>query len=239
VNGLPMVFPEPGLPSAVTVYEVGARDGLQNESTVVPTAVKAEFVRRLADAGLRTIEATSFVPAKWVPQLGDAEELFAEVRELYPAVDLPVLVPNERGLDRALALGARHIAVFGKRHRDLRRPQPQPHGERLPGHVRTGRRARNSRGRQGPRLPVDVLRRPLGGPGRPGPGGRCRCPSTRHGLPATQPRRHRRRRHPRPSNSAHRGVRPRGRRRGTAGRALPRHVRPGTGQHSRRTKARR
>ncbi|MDI2129990.1 hydroxymethylglutaryl-CoA lyase [Yinghuangia seranimata] len=107
-----MVVPEPGLPTAVTIHEVGPRDGLQNESAVVPTEVKAEFIRRLVDAGHRTVEATSFVPAKWVPQLGDAEELFGSLSDLLPDVDLPVLVPNERGLDRALALGARHIAVF-------------------------------------------------------------------------------------------------------------------------------
>ncbi|NUU25446.1 MAG: hydroxymethylglutaryl-CoA lyase [Streptomycetaceae bacterium] len=105
-----MVVPEEGLPTSVTIHEVGPRDGLQNESAVVPTAVKAEFIGKLADAGLRTIEATSFVPAKWVPQLGDAEDLFTAVRGL--DADLPVLVPNERGLDRALGLGARHVAVF-------------------------------------------------------------------------------------------------------------------------------
>ncbi|MFD8914243.1 hydroxymethylglutaryl-CoA lyase [Streptomyces sp. NPDC059575] len=109
-DGLPMVVPAPDLPARVRIHEVGARDGLQNEKTAVPTAVKAEFVRRLADAGLTTIEATSFVHPKWVPQLADAEELFPLVGDL--AVDLPVLVPNQRGLDRALALGARRIAVF-------------------------------------------------------------------------------------------------------------------------------
>ncbi|MFD8804824.1 hydroxymethylglutaryl-CoA lyase [Streptomyces sp. NPDC059597] len=105
-----MVVPAPGLPARVRIHEVGARDGLQNEKTAVPTAVKAEFVRRLADAGLTTIEATSFVHPKWVPQLADAEELFPLVSDL--DADLPVLVPNQRGLDRALALGARRIAVF-------------------------------------------------------------------------------------------------------------------------------
>ncbi len=108
---LPMVVPAPGLPARVRIHEVGARDGLQNEKATVPTEVKAEFVRRLADAGLTRIEATSFVHPKWVPQLADAEELFPLVRDL-PGVELPVLVPNERGLDRALALGARRIAVF-------------------------------------------------------------------------------------------------------------------------------
>ncbi|MGW1009689.1 hydroxymethylglutaryl-CoA lyase [Streptomyces termitum] len=107
---LPMVFRDPSLPARVRIHEVGPRDGLQNEKTAVPTAVKAEFVRRLAAAGLSTVEATSFVHPRWVPQLADAEELFPLVREL--PVRLPVLVPNERGLDRALALGAREVAVF-------------------------------------------------------------------------------------------------------------------------------
>ncbi|WP_033322795.1 hydroxymethylglutaryl-CoA lyase [Streptomyces yerevanensis] len=108
--GLPMAVPAQGLPAAVRIYEVGARDGLQNEKGTVPTEVKAEFIHRLADAGLTTIEATSFVHPKWVPQLADAEQLFPRVSEL--PVALPVLVPNERGLDRALALGARQVAVF-------------------------------------------------------------------------------------------------------------------------------
>ncbi|MFI8995340.1 hydroxymethylglutaryl-CoA lyase [Streptomyces sp. NPDC053542] len=111
--GLPMPVPAPGLPARVRVHEVGARDGLQNEQTVIPTEVKAEFIRRLAAAGLDTIEATSFVHPKWVPQLADAERLFPLVSDLGSDVRLPVLVPNERGLDRALALGADRIAVFG------------------------------------------------------------------------------------------------------------------------------
>lgn len=107
---LPMAVPEQGLPARVRIHEVGARDGLQNEKGTVPTQVKAEFIRRLADAGLTTIEATSFVHPKWVPQLADAEELFPQIADL--PVDLPVLVPNERGLDRALALKATRVAVF-------------------------------------------------------------------------------------------------------------------------------
>ncbi|MEJ8669442.1 hydroxymethylglutaryl-CoA lyase [Streptomyces sp. MS1.AVA.1] len=107
---LPMVVPAPGLPARVRIHEVGARDGLQNEKSTVPTEIKAEFVGRLAEAGLTTIEATSFVHPKWVPQLADAEELFPLVSDL--PVALPVLVPNNRGLDRALALGARRVAVF-------------------------------------------------------------------------------------------------------------------------------
>ncbi|MEU9245261.1 hydroxymethylglutaryl-CoA lyase [Streptomyces shenzhenensis] len=108
---LPMTVPAAGLPARVRIHEVGARDGLQNEKTAVPTSVKAEFVHRLADAGLTTIEATSFVHPKWVPQLADAEDLFPQLADLRD-VSLPVLVPNQRGLDRALALGARRVAVF-------------------------------------------------------------------------------------------------------------------------------
>jgi hydroxymethylglutaryl-CoA lyase len=110
VQGLPMTVPAANLPARVRIHEVGARDGLQNEKATVPTAVKAEFIRRLAAGGLTTIEATSFVHPKWVPQLADAEALFPQVSDL--PVRLPVLVPNERGLDRALALGARQVAVF-------------------------------------------------------------------------------------------------------------------------------
>ncbi|EST37984.1 hydroxymethylglutaryl-CoA lyase [Streptomycetaceae bacterium MP113-05] len=112
VEGLPTAHPAPGLPSRVRIHEVGPRDGLQNEQAVVPVEVKAEFVHRLAAAGLETVEATSFVHPKWVPQLADAEELYPRLSGLGDGVRLPVLVPNIRGLDRALALGARDIAVF-------------------------------------------------------------------------------------------------------------------------------
>ncbi|QKV94843.1 hydroxymethylglutaryl-CoA lyase [Streptomyces sp. NA02950] len=108
--GLPMSVPAPGLPARVRIHEVGPRDGLQNERTLVPVAVKAEFIRRLAEAGLTTIEATSFVHPTWVPQLADAEQLMPLIDDV--SARLPVLVPNERGLERALALGAREIAVF-------------------------------------------------------------------------------------------------------------------------------
>lgn len=108
---LPMVVREPGLPERVTIYEVGPRDGLQNEQALVPTATKAEFVRRLVAAGLPIVEATSFVHPRWVPQLADAEELMRELGEA--GRRHPVLVPNERGLDRALALGLQHVAIFG------------------------------------------------------------------------------------------------------------------------------
>ena len=109
---LPMVVPTRPCPEQVTVYEVGPRDGLQNETTVVPLEVKVELVRRLVDAGLPVVEVTSFVHPKWVPQLADAEELLDRVDHT-GSVPMPVLVPNERGLDRALARGVRHIAIFG------------------------------------------------------------------------------------------------------------------------------
>jgi hydroxymethylglutaryl-CoA lyase len=110
--GLPMRVPAGGLPDRVTIYEVGPRDGLQNEARVVPAAAKAEFVERLATAGLRVVEATSFVSPRWVPQLADATEVLAAVTPA-EGVRYPVLVPNERGLDRALACGVREIAIFG------------------------------------------------------------------------------------------------------------------------------
>ena len=95
----------------MTIYEVGPRDGLQNESALVPTEVKAELIRRLLAAGLPVVEATSFVHPRWVPQLADAEDLMRDLGDA--GRDLPVLVPNERGLDRALELGCRHVAIFG------------------------------------------------------------------------------------------------------------------------------
>ncbi|WP_228648739.1 hydroxymethylglutaryl-CoA lyase [Microtetraspora sp. AC03309] len=101
-----------GLPARVTVHEVGPRDGLQNEAAIVPVEVKAEFVARLARAGLTRIETTSFVHPKWVPQLADAAELL-DLVEPMPGVRYPVLVPNERGLDRALERGVTEIAIFG------------------------------------------------------------------------------------------------------------------------------
>jgi hydroxymethylglutaryl-CoA lyase len=99
------------LPARVTVVEVGARDGLQNEPDVVPTAVKVEFIDRLAAAGLPVVEATSFVHPDWVPQLADAAEVLAGIAPV-DGVRYPVLVPNVRGLDRAVAAGAREVAVF-------------------------------------------------------------------------------------------------------------------------------
>lgn len=101
----------PHLPEHVIVYEVGPRDGLQNEAGTLPVAVRAEFIDRLADAGLQAIEAGSFVSAKAIPQLADTEEVY---RLIHPAsgVRYPALVPNLQGLERALSVGVREIAVF-------------------------------------------------------------------------------------------------------------------------------
>ncbi|MGH8929421.1 MAG: hydroxymethylglutaryl-CoA lyase [Egibacteraceae bacterium] len=100
------------LPEQVTIYEVGPRDGLQNESSTVPTVIKIEFIARLVRAGLKVVEATSFVHPAWVPQLSDASEVLAALPHV-GGVRYPVLVPNERGLDRALEAGATHVAIFG------------------------------------------------------------------------------------------------------------------------------
>jgi hydroxymethylglutaryl-CoA lyase len=93
------------------IVEVGPRDGLQNEAAFVPTADKIALVERLAACGLRTVEATSFVSPKWVPQLADAAEVFAGIRK-QPGVAYPVLVPNAQGYERARAVGATEVAVF-------------------------------------------------------------------------------------------------------------------------------
>jgi len=100
------------LPSKVRIVEVGPRDGLQNEKQKVSTADKVELIRRLAAAGLKNIEATAFVSPKWVPQMADAAEVMARIER--PAdVSFPVLVPNLKGLEAAIAAGAREVAVFG------------------------------------------------------------------------------------------------------------------------------
>jgi hydroxymethylglutaryl-CoA lyase len=97
----------------IRIVEVGPRDGLQNEATPLATEAKAEFIRSLAAAGLREIEATSFVSPKWVPQLGDAAELWASLKGLEEeGVRLSALVPNLKGLERAMETGVRRMAVF-------------------------------------------------------------------------------------------------------------------------------
>jgi hydroxymethylglutaryl-CoA lyase len=99
------------LPERVTIVEVGPRDGLQNEPGTVAPELKTEFIEALADAGLPVVEVTSFVNPKWVPQLADAEEVLTRLKRK-EGVRYPVLVPNERGLERALAAGADEVAVF-------------------------------------------------------------------------------------------------------------------------------
>jgi hydroxymethylglutaryl-CoA lyase len=99
------------VPDVVTVYEVGPRDGLQNEDALVPTEVKVRLVEELSDAGLPMVEVTSFVSPRAVPQLADAEDVMRAI-DRRPGVVYPVLVPNERGLARAVAAGADAVAVF-------------------------------------------------------------------------------------------------------------------------------
>ena len=99
------------LPSHVTIYEVGPRDGLQNEARNVPTADKIRFIDALVAAGIRDIEITSFVSPKWIPQLADASEVARGVHRP-PGVRMSALVPNRRGLDTALASGMKEVAVF-------------------------------------------------------------------------------------------------------------------------------
>ena len=109
----PQREPAADLPPRVTIYEVGPRDGLQNEKAVVPAEVKAAFIERLVAAGLETIETTSFVPPTWVPQLADAAGVLDRLGPLGRGPQRPVLVPNERGLERALEAGVGAVAIFG------------------------------------------------------------------------------------------------------------------------------
>ncbi len=123
----PLVLRRPDLPARVRIWEVAPRDGLQNEPAILPAAVKVELVTRLVDAGLATVETTSFVNPTWVPQLADAEEVFALLAPLRAArtiagtddasgdaggLRLPALVPNLAGLDRARSCGVRDVCVF-------------------------------------------------------------------------------------------------------------------------------
>jgi hydroxymethylglutaryl-CoA lyase len=100
------------LPKKVKLVEVGPRDGLQNEAKPVPTAVKIELIHRLQDAGLPVIQATAFVSPKWVPQMADNAQVMAGIRKK-PGVSYPVLVPNRKGLDAAIAAGCTEVVIFG------------------------------------------------------------------------------------------------------------------------------
>src|SRR5437867_3865923 len=99
------------LPKSVRIVEVGPRDGLQNESRIVPTEKKAEFIRLLSTTGLKDIEVTSFVHPKSIPQLADAADLMRQIPQL-PGIRYSALVPNMKGLERAMESGIRRIAVF-------------------------------------------------------------------------------------------------------------------------------
>ncbi|MDQ6800842.1 MAG: hydroxymethylglutaryl-CoA lyase [Acidobacteriota bacterium] len=96
---------------SVNVVEVGPRDGLQNEKVTIPTEAKIEYITALADAGLKVIEAGAFVSPKWVPQMADTAEVYREIPK-DPGVEFPVLVPNMKGLERAIEAGVKSIAIF-------------------------------------------------------------------------------------------------------------------------------
>ncbi|XP_019853485.1 PREDICTED: hydroxymethylglutaryl-CoA lyase, mitochondrial-like isoform X1 [Amphimedon queenslandica] len=100
------------LPSKVKIVEVGPRDGLQNEKSVVPTEVKVQLIDRLSETGLKVIEATSFVSPKWVPQMGDHAEVMAAIKRK-AGVKYPVLVPNMKGFEAAMKAGAEEVSIFG------------------------------------------------------------------------------------------------------------------------------
>eukprot|EP00268_Persea_americana_P041551 TRINITY_DN4147_c0_g1_i1.p1 TRINITY_DN4147_c0_g1~~TRINITY_DN4147_c0_g1_i1.p1 ORF type:complete len:463 (+),score=100.01 TRINITY_DN4147_c0_g1_i1:425-1813(+) len=100
-----------GIPRFVKIVEVGPRDGLQNEKNIVPTNVKIELIQRLVSSGLSVVEATSFVSPKWVPQLADAKNVMESIRNV-EGVTFPVLTPNLKGFDAAIAAGAKEVAVF-------------------------------------------------------------------------------------------------------------------------------
>src|SRR5581483_10425268 len=96
---------------SVKVVEVGPRDGLQNEKVTIPTEAKVEYITALADAGLKVIEAGAFVSPKWVPQMADSAEVYRDIPK-DPGVEFPVLVPNMKGLERAIEAGVKSIAIF-------------------------------------------------------------------------------------------------------------------------------
>ena len=217
---------------SVTIYEVGPRDGLQNEAALVPTEVKAEFVRRLLAAGLPVVEATSFVHPRWVPQLADAEELMTRARRPGPG-------PPRPGAQRARSgPGARARAAarrdLRQRHRDLRPEEPQP----LPrGAVRDVR----AHGGAGPGRPASTCAptsrcaSATRGRGRPDRAGGLRGhPAARPRREPAEHRRHHRRRHRAARQGPGRGLRRRRGRHRPAGDALPRHLRPGARQRVRR-----
>ncbi|XP_058058799.1 hydroxymethylglutaryl-CoA lyase, mitochondrial [Anopheles bellator] len=99
-------------PVSVRIVEVGPRDGLQNEPKILPASVKIDLINKLSETGLRTIEATSFVSAKWVPQMGDNTDVLTGINK-WPGISYPVLTPNIKGFQAAVSAGAEEVAVFG------------------------------------------------------------------------------------------------------------------------------
>ncbi|MDX1454277.1 MAG: hydroxymethylglutaryl-CoA lyase, partial [Gammaproteobacteria bacterium] len=99
------------MPDKVRIVEVGPRDGLQNEKQEIDTATKIEFIDRLTTTGLESIEVTSFVSPKWIPQLADASDVFQGIQKR-EGVHYPVLVPNEKGMERAIEVGAKEVSIF-------------------------------------------------------------------------------------------------------------------------------
>src|SRR5260370_26557935 len=115
--------------ASVRSVEVGPRDGLQNEKVLIPTEQKIQFIQMLAAAGLPVVEATSFVSPRAIPQLGDASAVMAGLTRL-PATEYPVLVPNIKGMERALAAGVRTVAVFLTRGRKFKGHNNNTHHEK-------------------------------------------------------------------------------------------------------------
>jgi hydroxymethylglutaryl-CoA lyase len=158
--------PSPVLPRRITVVEVSPRDGLQAESRTLPTETKLELITRLAEAGHTVIEATSFVNPKAVPQLADAEQLLRSLRRR-PGVRYPVLVPNEKGLDRALAAGADEIAVFASASESYSRKNlNRSREDALDGYRDVVRRAKDARAHVRGYLSM-VIADPWDGPTKP------------------------------------------------------------------------
>jgi hydroxymethylglutaryl-CoA lyase len=152
--------------SRIQIVEVSPRDGLQAESKTLPTETKLELITRLAEAGHTVIEATSFVNPKAVPQLADAEELLRSLKRR-PGVRYPVLVPNEKGLDRALAAGADEIAVFASASESYSRKNlNHSRAEVLDGYRAVVQRAKDARLRVRGYLSM-VIADPWDGPTKP------------------------------------------------------------------------
>ncbi|TMF53802.1 MAG: hydroxymethylglutaryl-CoA lyase [Chloroflexi bacterium] len=150
----------------VQIVEVSPRDGLQAETRTLPTETKLELITRLAEAGHTVIEATSFVNPKAVPQLADAEELLRALKRR-PGVRYPVLVPNEKGLDRALAAGAEDIAVFASASESYSRKNlNRSRDEAIDGYRNVVRRAKDARLRVRGYLSM-VVADPWDGPTKP------------------------------------------------------------------------